>query len=46
MPHELMGVGGCTATPKVSIERDDSIAMPSEIREVSPSAWEQGAGSK
>ena len=38
VPHELMGVDGSAATPEVSIERDDSIAMPLEIREASPSA--------
>ena len=41
-----MGAGGSAATPEVSTERGGSTAMPSETREASPSAQEQGAGSK
>ena len=46
VPHELMGVGGSVVMPEVSIERDGSVAVPSMIREMSPPAREQGAGSK
>ena len=46
MPHELMGVGGSAAMPEVSMERGGSVAAPLEIRETSPPAREQGAGSK
>ena len=46
MPHELMGAGGFVATLEVPTERGGSTAVPSEIREVRPSAQEQGAGSK
>ena len=41
-----MGGGGSTAAPEVSTERGGSATAPSKARETSPSAWEQGAGSK
>ena len=46
MPHELMGAGGFVATLEVPTERGGSTAVPLETRETSPSAQEQGAGSK
>ena len=45
-PHEPMRAGGSAATPEVSTERGGSAATPSKIRETSPAAREQGAGSK
>ena len=45
-PHELIGAGGSTAVPEVLTERGGSTAVPLETRETSPSAQEQGAGSK
>ena len=41
-----MGGGGSTAAPEVPTERGGSTAAPSEARETSPPAREQGAGSK
>ncbi|XP_066341641.1 uncharacterized protein [Miscanthus floridulus] len=46
VPHELTGAGRSAATPEASIERGGSVAAPSEIKETSPPAQEQGVGSK
>ena len=41
-----MGGGGSAAAPEVLMEGGGSVAAPSETRETSPLAREQGAGSK
>ena len=46
VPHELRGAGGSATVPEVPTERGGSVAMPSEAREMSPFAQEQGVGSK
>jgi len=43
---EQVGVGGSAAALEVLIEGGDPIVAPLEAREASPSAQEQGAGSK
>ena len=45
-PHELIGVGGSATALEVLTERGGSATTPSEAREMSPSAREQGASSK
>ena len=45
-PHEPMGAGGPAVVPEVPTEMGGSGAVPLEIREMSPPAREQGAGSK
>ena len=46
MPEVLAGPGGSATVLKVPREGDGSVAMALSAREVSLSAWEQGAGSK
>ena len=45
-PHELIGAGESAAMPEAPTEGGGSAAVPSKAREMSPSAREQGAGSK
>ena len=45
-PQELIGAGGSAATPKAPIERGSFTVAPLEAWEMSPSAREQGVGSK
>ena len=46
LPQESTRVGGSTTVPKMSTEAGGSIVVPQELRGASPSAQEQGVGSK
>jgi len=46
LPQESTGAGGSAAMPEMSAEAGGSTIMPQESRGASPSAQEQGAGSK
>ena len=45
-PQEPAGAGGSAAAPEVPMEGGGSAAVPQDAREASPSAQEQGVGSK
>ena len=46
LPQESMGVGSAVAAPEMSAKAGGSTVAPQESRGASPSAQEQGVGSK